>query len=260
MIVALANQKGGVAKTTSTICLGGLLVESRSCLVIDLDPQANLTIGLGVEVQEGQLTTYDVITEQVDVLEAVISTKSGLSLLPSDISLAKGETELLTKVGNFLILKERLEPALAQFQHILIDCPPSLGLLTVNALSAADAVLIPVQCQFFALKGLASLLETIQSIQRRLNPSLRILGVLPTMAEMNTIMTQDVLASLQKRFQDIPVFDPVPKSVKFAESNLAGEPIHHYASEPRLVAPYKAIAKSITGELRRGKKTRSAKR
>jgi chromosome partitioning protein len=213
-----------------------------------------------VEVQEGQLTTYDVITEQADVLEAVISTQSGLSLLPSDISLAKGETELLTKVGNFLILKERLEPALAQFQHILIDCPPSLGLLTVNALSAADAVLIPVQCQFFALKGLASLLETIQSIQRRLNPSLRILGVLPTMAEMNTIMTQDVLASLQKRFQDIPVFDPVPKSVKFAESNLAGEPIHHYASEPRLVAPYQAIAKSITGELRRGKKTRSAKR
>ncbi len=128
------------------------------------------------------MTTYDVITEQADVLEAVIPTQSGLSLLPSDISLAKGETELLTKVGNFLILKERLEPALAQFQHILIDCPPSLELLTVNALSAADAVLIPVQCQFFALRGLASLLETIQSIQRRLNPSLGILGVLPTMA------------------------------------------------------------------------------
>ena len=117
-----------------------------------------------------------------------------------------------------------------------------------------------MQCQFFALKGLASLLETIQSIQRRLNPSLRILGILPTMAEMNTIMTQDVLASLQKRFKDIPVFDPVPKSVKFAESNLAGEPIHHYASEQKLVAPYKAIATFITGELRRGKKTRSVKR
>jgi chromosome partitioning protein len=260
MIVAIANQKGGVAKTTSVICLGGLLAESSSCLVIDLDPQANLSIGLGVEVESGQITTYDVITEQAEVLEGVILTSSGLSLLPADISLAKGETELLTLVGNFLILKERLEPAKAQFKHILIDCPPSLGLLTVNALSAADAVLIPVQCQFFALKGLASLLETIQSIQRRLNPNLKLLGILPTMAEKNTVMTQDVLASLRKRFQDVPVFDPVPKSVKFAESNLAGEPIHHYANEPRLVDPYKAIAKVITGELRRGKKTRSVNR
>jgi chromosome partitioning protein len=245
MIVAIANQKGGVAKTTSTICLGGLLQESSSCLAVDLDAQGNLTIGLGVEIADGQLSTYNVITEQAEVLDAVVSTKSGLHLLPADISLAKGETDILTRVGNFLILKERLEPALAQFQHILIDCPPSLGLLTVNALSAADAVLIPVQCQFFALKGLAALLETIQSIQRRLNPSLKILGILPTMAEMNTIMTQDVLASLKKRFKDVPVFDPVPKSVKFAESNLAGEPIHLYAGDAKLSASYKGIAQAL---------------
>lgn len=255
MIVAVANQKGGVAKTTSVISLGGLLQESGSCLVVDLDPQANLTVGLGVEVEDGQLGTYDVIIEQAEVLDAVVPTKCGLSLLPTDISLAKGETEILTKVGNFVILKERLEPTLTQFQHILIDCPPSLGLLTVNALSAADAVLIPVQCQFFALKGLAALLETIQSIQRRLNPNLKVLGILPTMAEMNTIMTQDILASLRKRFKDIPVFDPVPKSVKFPESNLAGEPIHRYAPEPKLTASYKAIAKVITGEQSHGKKT-----
>jgi chromosome partitioning protein len=245
MIVAIANQKGGVAKTTSTICLGGLLQESSSCLAVDLDAQGNLTIGLGVEIADGQLSTYNVITEQAEVLDAVVSTKSGLHLLPADISLAKGETEILTKVGNFLILKERLEPALTQFQHILIDCPPSLGLLTVNALSAADVVLIPVQCQFFALKGLAALLETIQSIQRRLNPNLKILGILPTMAEMNTIMTQDVLASLKKRFKDVPVFDPVPKSVKFAESNLAGEPIHLYAGDAKLSAAYKGIAQAL---------------
>ena len=151
-------------------------------------------------------------------------------MLPADINLAKGETEILTKVGNFYILKEKLAPVLNQFQHILIDCPPSLGLLTVNALSAADVVLIPVQCQFFALKGLAALLETIASVQKRLNPNLRILGLLPTMAE-NTVMTQDVIASLKKRLQDIHVIDPVPKSIKFSESNLAGEPIHIYAKE-----------------------------
>lgn len=124
MITAIANQKGGVAKTTSTISLGGLLAQQFSCLAIDLDPQGNLTTGLGVEVTDNQLTTYEVITETAEILDAVVATKSGLNLLPADISLAKGETELLGKVGNFYILKERLEPAREKFQHILIDCPP----------------------------------------------------------------------------------------------------------------------------------------
>ena len=244
MIIALANQKGGVAKTTSTICLGGILANKGTVLAIDLDPQGNLTTGLGVEVADDQISCYDVITEQAPVVDAVVNTKSGLSLLPADINLAKGETEILMKVGNFYILKEKLAPVLNQYQHILIDCPPSLGLLTVNALAAADAVLIPVQCQFFALKGLAALLETVASVQRRLNSQLRILGVLPTMAE-NTVMTQDVLDSLKKRLQDIRIFEPVPKSIKFSESNLAGEPIHIYTNDKKLVQPYGAIANLI---------------
>jgi chromosome partitioning protein len=244
MIIALANQKGGVAKTTSTISLGGLLAEQGTVLAVDLDPQGNLTTGLGVEVADDQISCYDVITEKAEVIDGVVSTKFGLSLLPADINLAKGETEMLMKVGNFSILKERLTPVLKQFHHILIDCPPSLGLLTVNALAAADAVLIPVQCQFFALKGLAALLETVASVQKRLNPQLQILGVLPTMAE-NTVMTQDVLASLNKRLQNIRIFEPVPKSIKFSESNLAGEPIHIYAKDPKLVQPYQLIANLI---------------
>ncbi len=247
MIIAIANQKGGVAKTTSTICLGGLLAQTTSCLVVDLDPQGNLTVGNGVNIADEQLNVYEVITEQAEVKEVVVKTKSGLDMLPSDISLAKGETEILTKVGNFLILKERLEMVSHEYDHILIDCPPSLGLLTVNALCAADAVLIPVQCQFFALKGLAALLETIQSIQKRLNPDLKILGVLPTMAE-TTVMSRDVIASLNKRLTGITIFDPVPKSVKFAESNLAGEPIHLYADDSKLIAPYQAIAQLIIGD------------
>ena len=241
MIIALANQKGGVAKTTSTICLGGILAQKETVLVIDIDPQGNLTTGLGVEVDDDQISCYDVITEQAEVIDAVVTTKSGLSLLPTDINLAKGETEILMKVGNFYILKEKLAPVVNQYQHILIDCPPSLGLLTVNALAAADVVLIPVQCQFFALKGLAALLETVASVQKRLNPQLKILGVLPTMAE-NTVMTQDVLESLKKRLQNITIFDPVPKSIKFAESNLAGEPIHIYTNNKKLARPYQAIA------------------
>ena len=244
MIIAVANQKGGVAKTTSTICLGGLLIEHQPCLVIDLDPQGNLTTGLGIEVNDDQLSCYDVITEQALVSNAIVTTKSGLNLLPADITLAKGETEILTQVGNFYILKERLEPIQSQFASILIDCPPSLGLLTVNALAAADVVLSPVQCQFFALKGLASLLETIGSVQKRLNRNLQILGVLPTMAE-NTVMTRDVLTSLQKRLPSTTIFDPVPKSIKFSESNLAGEPIHLYANDNKLIQPYKAITNSI---------------
>jgi len=246
MITAIANQKGGVAKTTSTICLGGLLAQRGSCLVVDLDPQGNLTTGLGVELADNQISTYDVITEQVLAFDAVVETRSGVHLLPADITLAKGETELLTKVGNFYILKERLEPLRDKFKNILVDCPPSLGLLTVNGLAAADQVLIPVQCQFFALKGLASLLETIQSVQKRLNPNLKILGVLPTMAE-KTIMTQDVLTSLQKRLGDIKIFEPVPKSIKFAESNLAGEPIHQYGGYSKLAYPYQAIARLMEG-------------
>lgn len=247
MIIAIANQKGGVGKTTTTICLGGLLAQNHACLAVDLDPQGNLTVGLGVEVEEGQLGTYDVITEQVTAQEAIVPTASGLDLLPSDITLAKGETEILTRVGNFMILRERLEPIAARYEYVLIDCPPSLGLLTVNGLCAADAVLVPVQCQFFALKGLAALLETIDSVRRRLNPNLQMLGVLPTMAESNTIMTQDVLASLRKRLGEVPIFDPVPKSVKFPESNLAGQPIHQYAGYSKLVTPYKALVTQLAG-------------
>jgi chromosome partitioning protein len=241
MLIAVANQKGGVAKTTTTISLGGLLATIGATLVVDLDPQGNLTTGLGIEVADNQLTTYEIITERNLAIEAIITTKSGIALIPADINLAKGEPEILTKVGNFYLLKEALEEVKESYQHILIDCPPSLGLLTINALTAADVVLIPVQCQFFALKGLAALLETIQSVKKRLNPNLTILGVLPTMAEKNTVMTQDIIAALKNQLPDIRIFEPVPKSVKFSESNVAGLPIHIYSHEPKLVEPYRQV-------------------
>ena len=245
MIIALCNQKGGVSKTTSTLCLGGLLAESSPILLIDLDPQGNLTTGLGVEVEEDQLTTYQVITEQCSIPEAIIRTKfNNLHILPADIMLAKGETEILGTVGNFYLLKEQLEPIVEKYDHILIDCPPSLGLLTLNALAVVDAVLIPVQCQFFALKGLAALLETIESVKKRLNPNLEILGILPTMFEQ-TVMSRDVVTSLEKHFDKSLIFPPVPKSIRFAEANLAGEPIHIYTNERKLIFPYKQIIQTM---------------
>lgn len=247
MIIAIANQKGGVAKTTSTIALGGLLAELGSCLAVDFDPQGNLTTGLGVKIRKGQITTYEVLVDEShSASDALVETGCGVSLIPADISLAKGEKEILGEIGNTGFLKRKLAPLKDKFDHILIDCPPSLGLLTINALAAADTVLIPVQCQFFALEGLRQLLETIKGVRNReVNPQLQILGVLPTMAEKNTTTTQDALATLNTMLVGIKVFDPVPKSVQFAESNLARSPIHLYSKERKLVEPYRVIAKQL---------------
>ena len=207
--------------------------------------QGNLTTGLGIELVPDQLTTYEVITERNPIAAAIVGTQSKVDLVPADIHLAKGEPEILSKVGNFYLLRDALAEVKGNYRHVLIDCPPSLGLLTINALTTADVVLIPVQCQFFALKGLAALLETIQSVKKRLNPDLKILGVLPTMAEKNTVMTQDIIAALKHDLEDVRIFNPIPKSVKFAESNVAGLPIHLYTQDPKLIEPYLEIVKLI---------------
>lgn len=245
MITAIANQKGGVAKTTSTIALAGLLAEEGTCLTVDLDPQGNLTTGLGIELESQQPTTYEVMTGQTTVAETVLSTAFGLHLLPGDISLAKIEKELQDQPDRFYALRKGLEEATQEFEHILIDCPPSLGLLTINAFAAADTLLIPVQCQFFALKGLEGLLQTIESVRKRLNPELKVLGVLPTMAEPNTVITQDIMKLLKSELDGIRVFNPVPKSVKFPASNMVGEPIHIHTREYRLVQPYREVVREM---------------
>lgn len=249
MIISIANQKGGVAKTTSTLALGGLLSEKGSCLLVDLDPQGNLTTGLGIRLGSGQLTTYDVLTNRKQVAApAILKTEQGLSLLPADILLATGEKQILTEPDSSRILRKKLAAVREDYDFILIDCPPSLGMLTINALMASDLVLVPVQCQFFALEGLRQLLETIESIQDEdTHPDLRILGVLPTMAD-RTLTTKDALATMQNKLGDIHVFPPVPRSVRFPESNLAQQPIHLYSRESKLVKPYKAVVNALMGK------------
>ncbi|MCS7030112.1 MAG: AAA family ATPase [Gloeomargarita sp. SKYG116] len=244
MFLAIANHKGGVGKTTSTLALGGLLAESDPCLLIDLDPQANLTTGLGVELPEQSPGVYHWLIGHLPAAQVIQKTASGIYLIPADAHLTRAEMELLQKSGAFYTLRDRLTGLQRQFRYVLIDCPPSRGVLTINALAAADYVLIPVQCQFFALKGLTALLETVQHVQRRLNPKLKILGVLPTMAELQTIMTQDVMSALKNQ-PEFHVFPPIPKSVKFPESNLAGEPIHRYTNDPRLLTPLRELVKYI---------------
>ncbi|MBD2365351.1 ParA family protein [Anabaena minutissima FACHB-250] len=246
MIIAVTNQKGGVAKTTSTIALSGLLSESCSCLAVDFDPQGNLTTGLGIKLQPDQKTAYEVLTDRKQGVDStIVETKYGIKLLPADISLASAEKQILTLPDNSRILRKKLNPLRQVFDHIVIDCPPSLGMLTLNALMAADAVLIPVQCQFFALEGLRQLLETVDGIRDEdTHPNLQILGVLPTMAD-RTLTTQDALKTLKSKLPGIKIFEPVPKSVQFPESNLAREPIHRYTNEKKLIEPYRAIVEAI---------------
>jgi chromosome partitioning protein len=243
-IIAIANQKGGVSKTTSTIAVGGLVAEKQPCLAIDLDPQGNLTTGLGVQVEEDQLTIYDVITKRCSTADAIVETET-VYLIPSDIGLAHGERELSSKFEPHFYLKDQLSDL--TFPYILIDCPPSLGILTYNALTAATAVLIPVQCEFFSMKGLQQLLETIAAVKYRANPDLEILGILPTMGQ-KTGMTDDTLANLKalSETDGIQIFDTVPRSINFAYSNLAGKPIHLYASrEEKLIKPYRQIVNQL---------------
>jgi chromosome partitioning protein len=246
MIIAVANQKGGVAKTTTTIALGGLLSEVGTCLVVDFDPQGNLTTGLGVKIQDHQVTAYEVLTDRKQLAEtAIVETSHKMKLLPADVSLATGEKQILTAPDNSRILRKKLSALREHFDFILIDCPPSLGMLTLNALIAADTVLIPVQCQFFALEGLRQLLETIEAIQDKdTHPDLHVLGVLPTMAD-RTLTTKDALATLKSKLTHIKVFDPVPKSIQFPESNLARTPIHLYSKDEKLIAPYNAVVSEI---------------
>jgi chromosome partitioning protein len=249
-IVAIANQKGGVAKTSSTIANASLISQRKSCLVIDLDPQGNLTDGLGVrEIVEDQLTAYNLLDLRQNPDAIVLSTQWGIDLIPADIGLAQKESELIAAPDSHYILKEQLGK-LSQYDYILIDCPPSLGRLTYSALTAADLVLIPVQCQYFSAKGYKQLLSTIQAVQLRSNPGLRILGVLPTMSD-STNISKGALASLAK-VEGVDVFHSVPRSIKFTESQLAGVPIDRYIREnhsakerddltEKLIEPYQVV-------------------
>jgi chromosome partitioning protein len=247
-VVAICNQKGGVGKTTSTINLGAALAEyGRRVLLVDFDPQGALSVGLGVASHHLNWTIYNLIMEQsVPVAEVIRSTSvTGMDLLPSNIDLSAAEVQLVTEVGREQALGRTLRPLLPHYDFILVDCQPSLGLLTINALACADGVLIPLECEYFSLRGVALLMDTIDKVRERLNPKLEITGILATMYDPRTLHAREVMARVVEAFGDI-VFDAViSRTVRFPETTVAGEPITRWAPKSAGAKAYRALAREV---------------
>ena len=248
-IIAVVNQKGGVGKTTTTVNLTAALTEAgKKVLMCDFDPQANATSGLGVEKRKVKHSVYDVIINDVAAKEAIVSTKFG-DVLPSSPDLAGAAVELLTMDSPNFRLKNALEAVKGEYDVIFIDCPPSLELLTVNALAAADSILVPVQCEYFALEGLADLMTTLRLIKKRINPNLEIFGVLLTMYDGRTNFSNQVAQEVRKHFPGKVFATVIPRNVRLAEAPSHGLPVTSYDKSSRGAVAYKAVTEEIARRL-----------
>ncbi len=249
--IAFINQKGGVGKTTSTVNVGACLATlGKKVLLIDLDPQANLSIHFGVNnAHTNDLSIYQIMCGKKKVDEVLRETDiSGLDLIPSDIDLASAEVELVNTVGRETIVKFYLEDTLHKYDYVLIDCPPSLGLLTLNALTVANEIFIPLQTEFFALQGVSKLIQTFDIIKKRLNSSLEITGIIPCMYDSRTKLGQAVLDKIKEYF-DKKVFNTnIRKNIKLSESPSHGIPIISYAPESNGAQDYEALTKEIIAQ------------
>ena len=247
-IIAMCNQKGGVGKTTSTINLGAALAEcGRKVLLIDFDPQGALSVGLGVNPLQLDRTVYDVLMQSdVSAQDVMLKTDVvGLDLLPSNIDLSAAEVQLVNEVAREQTLARVLAPVTADYDVVLIDCQPSLGLLTVNALTAAHGVIIPLECEFFALRGVALLIQTIEKIRERLNPALELEGILATMYDSRTLHGREVLARVVEAFGDKVFHTVINRTIRFPETTVAGEPITTYASSSAGATAYRDLAREL---------------
>jgi chromosome partitioning protein len=246
--IAIANQKGGVAKTTTVASLGTALAEQgRKVLLVDLDAQSCLTFSMGLDPESVELSIHDVLLGRVGAAMAIQPTEDGCDLLPATIELAGTEAQLLSRPGREYVLRTALAEVSQAYDAVLLDCSPSLGVLTLNALTAADEVLIPLQCEMLSHRGVGQLLDTIHDVQRILNPGLRVLGVLPTMFDGRTNHARAVLADVSGRYGLTVLEPPIPKSVRFAEAPAAGRSVLATARRTRGAEAYRELAEGLFG-------------
>lgn len=246
-IIAIANQKGGVGKTTTSVNLSACLAHiGKKVLLIDTDPQGNATSGVGINKGDVQNCIYDVLIDDVKISDVILQTKvDNLDIIPATISLAGAEIELVSTISREVRMKHAIHEAKDIYDYIIIDCPPSLGLLTINALTASDAILIPVQCEYYALEGLSQLLSTIRLVQKHLNEDLTIDGVLLTMFDARTNLGIQVIEEVKKYFQDKVYKTIIPRNVRLSEAPSHGEPIIVYDSRSRGAEVYLELAKEV---------------
>ena len=247
-VIAMCNQKGGVGKTTTTINLAAALAEyGRRVLVVDFDPQGAASVGLGISPHELDRTVYNLLMERDASIHDLIreTATPGLDLLPANIDLSAAEVQLVGEVARESVLARVLRPVLDDYDVVLVDCQPSLGLLTVNALTAAHGVLIPLACEFFALRGVALLVETVEKVRDRLNPRLEVDGILATMYDPRTLHAREVVARVHEAFGDTLLHTVIGRTVKFPDATVAAEPITTYAPQHAGAAAYRQLAREL---------------